>query len=244
MASIVRNNTHWNTTPLSGSKRNMGMNLVKSLTYATVLVSVLTGLTGCGSVKTDAGMTTGSIDNDYRARHPVNLAEAEHTLDVPVASGDRKLNLSVRDAIRGFAIDYASTSSGYVQILVPQGAVNSAAALRASGEIRALLVESGVSKTKILQSSYAAEAADQSSPVRISYIAITAQTTRCGEWPEDLLSNSTANKNWHNFGCASQQNFAAQIANPMDLVAPRGMTPIDAQRRAVVIKTYRSSTEQ
>jgi pilus assembly protein CpaD len=244
MVNFERKNTYVHARPVSGSKRNTDMNFLKSLTCAAVLVSALAGLSGCGSLKTDADMTTGSIDNDYRARHPINLAESEHTLDVPVASGDVKLNLSVRDAIRGFAIDYASTSSGYVQILVPQGAVNSQAALRASREIKALLAESGVSKARIRQSSYTAEAQDQSAPVRISYIAISAQTAPCGEWPEDLLSNSSANKNWQNFGCASQQNFAAQIANPMDLVAPRGMTPIDAQRRATVIDTYRGTTTE
>ena len=47
------------------------------------------------------------------------------------------------------------------------------------------------------------------------------------------------NKNYENFGCASQQNLAAQIANPSDLVGPRGMSPIDAANRATVIQTYR-----
>ncbi|MBU2487688.1 MAG: pilus assembly protein CpaD, partial [Alphaproteobacteria bacterium] len=33
----------------------------------------------------------------------------------------------------------------------------------------------------------------------------------------------------------------AQIANPGDLIAPRGMTPIDAERRSTVIEAYRTN---
>jgi len=57
-----------------------------------------------------------------------------------------------------------------------------------------------------------------------------------------LIQNSVKNENWHNFGCATQQNLAAQIANPMDIVAPRGMSPIDAERRSTVITKWRAGT--
>ena len=68
-------------------------------------------------------------------------------------------------------------------------------------------------------------------PFALSFVGVTAMTDQCGQWPEDLMMNSMANKNWHNFGCASQNNLAAQIANPNDLFTPRGETPIDAERR-------------
>ena len=70
-------------------------------------------------------------------------------------------------------------------------------------------------------------------------IAITAKAGPCGEWPEDLVANTMENRNYHNFGCATQANLAAQVANPMDLVQPRGMTPIDAEQRYLVIQDYR-----
>ncbi len=64
-------------------------------------------------------------------------------------------------------------------------------------------------------------------------------TNECGQWPEDIANNTMSNENWYNFGCASQNNLAAQLDNPMDLVAPRAMTPIDAQNRTKVIQIYR-----
>jgi pilus assembly protein CpaD len=42
-----------------------------------------------------------------------------------------------------------------------------------------------------------------------------------------------------NLGCASQRNLAAMVANPSDLVQPRGETPAYAMRRTTVIEKYR-----
>jgi pilus assembly protein CpaD len=72
-------------------------------------------------------------------------------------------------------------------------------------------------------------------------MAMTASTGECGRWPDDLLANTSENKHYANFGCASQNNLAAQISNPGDLIAPRGMTPIDAERRSTVIEAYRTN---
>ena len=69
----------------------------------------------------------------------------------------------------------------------------------------------------------------------------TPPPASAGRWPEDMLANTTDNKHYANFGCASQNNLAAQIANPGDLIAPRGMTSIDAERRSVVIEAYRDN---
>ncbi|MCM2473664.1 CpaD family pilus assembly lipoprotein [Rhizobium sp. CG5] len=197
-------------------------------------------LSGCG---TKDRMSTNSIPDDYRTRHPIVLTEVEHTLDIPLAAGDRKLTTGTRDAIAGFAQDYVASSSGNVQIMVPHGSANAGAATHISGEIRTLLAGKGVSAARIVETGYAAGATGDAAPVRLSYVATTAVTSQCGEWPEDIANDTMMNRNWHNFGCASQNNLAAQIANPMDLVAPRGMTPIDATRRSTVIGLYREGTD-
>jgi pilus assembly protein CpaD len=77
----------------------------------------------------------------------------------------------------------------------------------------------------------------------MTFVAVTALTGECGQWPTDLFGPTVIdNTNWENFGCASQQNLAAQIANPSDLVGPRGMSPIDAEERAQVISVYRQGS--
>ncbi|MCZ7446486.1 CpaD family pilus assembly protein [Agrobacterium rhizogenes] len=187
-------------------------------------------------------MTTNAIPDDYRTRHPITLSEAEHSLDIPVSTGDSRLTTAMADNVRGFAQNYASMSTGIINIQMPSGSPNSATAARMAKQIRSTLSGAGVAQGKIMETRYAASANGDAAPIRLSYVAVTAMTGQCGQWPEDLSDNTFANKNWYNFGCASQSNLAAQIANPMDLVGPRGMSPIDAERRAVVIDTYRGKT--
>ncbi|MFK0206878.1 CpaD family pilus assembly protein [Agrobacterium sp. NPDC090283] len=187
-------------------------------------------------------MTTNAIPDDYRTRHPITLSEAEHSLDIPVSASDSRLTTAMADNVRGFAQNYASMSTGIINIQTPSGSANSAAASRMAKQIRSTLSGAGVAPGKIMETRYAASPRGDASPIRLSYVAVTAMTGQCGQWPEDLSDNTFGNKNWYNFGCASQSNLAAQIANPMDLVGPRGMSPIDAERRAVVIDTYRGKT--
>lgn len=208
--------------------------LNRLLPTAIVLSAAL--LAGCASK--DA-VTTAAIPDDYRTRHPIVLTEAEHVLDVPVASGDRALTMSVRDNIRGFAQDYASKSKGTVQIMVPRGSANAGAAAVLRKDVRATLVNAGVPNRRIIETGYHAAGSGDAAPIRLAFVSTTAVTNPCGQWPEDLAVNTIENRQYYNFGCATQANLAAQIANPMDLVGPRGMTPIDAERRATAIQDYR-----
>ena len=204
-------------------------------------VSVAALLTSCAA-RPDR-MTTSSVpgSNDYRTAHPITLAEVQHALDVPVGTGERSLTTPLRDLIRGFAQDYLALSKSTVSIAVPNSSANAGAANNVKGDIRKVLIEAGVKGNRIVLTSYDPADSSASAPVRLSFVAVTAITGDCGQWPSDLFGPSIRdNTNWENFGCATQQNLAAQVANPADLVGPRGMTPIDAQRRAEVISIYRA----
>lgn len=230
--------------PSNESHANMARSAVSlsRLGTATLLVGSVLVLASCGSMNKD-GMNTGAIPDDYRTRHPIVLNEVEHTLDVPIASGDRSLTIGMQDSISGFAQEYRNSSSGVIQIMAPHGSPNSGAAAHARKQIRQLLAARGVPSNRIIETSYQAQATGDSAPIRLSYVATTAVTNQCGEWPEDLQSNTTSNRNYHNFGCATQNNLAAQIANPMDLVTPRAQAPIDATRRSTVIGLYRTGSD-
>ena len=125
--------------------------------------------------------------------------------------------------------------------MTPEGSPNTAAAYQLRSQIRAELSHRGIASTKIVNTSYAAAGPGDAAPIRLSFVGTTAITTLCGEWPANIAAD-LSNQNYYNFGCASQNNLAAQVANPEDLVAPRGMTPIDAQRRNNAIQEYRTTT--
>lgn len=213
-----------------------------SLTRTTARFAALAILAGLlASCGTKDNLATGAIPDDYRTRHPIMLAEAERTIDIPVASGDTRLTQGTRDVIRGFAAEYRHASSGVIQIMLPRGSANSHAAHIVRKEIRRLLAASGVPANRMIETGYEAGATGDAAPIRLSYVAITAQTAPCGEWPEDLTLNTAQNRNYYNFGCATQSNLAAQIANPTDLIGPRQMSPVDAEQRAGVIDTWRGT---
>lgn len=217
------------------AERNITMTKIFSVTALALATAMLAG---CGN----RDLTTGSIPDDYRTRHPITLAEAEHAIDIPVAPSDSRLTIGMRDTIKGFAQDFGNSSAGIVQIQVPQGSYNASAAAYLASEIRRTLTANGISKQRILMAKYQAAPTGDAAPIRLSYFATKAVTGACGNWPADVGQDTFGNKNWHNFGCASQNNLAAQISNPTDLVSPRGMTPIDAAQRSNVISDYRGGS--
>lgn len=208
------------------------------MSAAAVFLGISTLLGSCANPD---GMTTSSLPDDYRTRHPIVVGEAEKAIDIPIAAGDQGLTRGQSEVIAGFASNYLSSSKGIIRIVTPQGSINSGAAAAAAGDIRRLLVRMGVPKNRILHTGYEAGGYGSAAPVRLSYVAITAQVGPCGEWPADLTLNTVENKNYHNFGCASQRNLAAQMANPNDLLGPRRMTPADAEQRGQAIERYREA---
>ena len=215
--------------------------MTNSVSYLRLsnLVCVLAAVAALQGCARDP-QTTGAIPDDYRTRHPITLSEAQHSLDIPVSPADNRLPGAMAENVKGFVQNYVASSTSIVQMQVPTGSGNAASASIIKRQIRSILTSSGIPAGKIAEVPYGASPYGDAAPIRLSYVAVTAMTGQCGQWPEDLNSNTSSNKNWYNFGCASQNNLAAQIANPMDLVGPRGMSPIDAERRSVVLDKYRA----
>jgi len=83
--------------------------------------------------------------------------------------------------------------------------------------------------------------------IRLSYPRIAATAGPCGLWPEDIGSGYKNksyydNKQYYNFGCATQRNLANMIDNPADLEQPRPETPAYTIRRSTAFEKYRKGT--
>lgn len=214
---------------------NLTGNRASRILAAAGLIAVA-ALSSCAAPRDN--LTTGGIPDDYRQRHPIVVTEAEQSVDIPVATTDRRLTIAQRDLIRGFAANYISRASGPVYLMSPQGSANAAAVSQVRSQVRAELASRGIATSKIVYASYAASGPGDAAPIRLTFTGTTAVTAQCGQWPKDI-GGGFDNQNYYNFGCATQNNLAAQIANPEDLIAPRGMTPIDAARRNDAITEYR-----
>ncbi|MFD2237894.1 CpaD family pilus assembly protein [Aureimonas populi] len=190
---------------------------------------------GCANV---SHVEVGAIPDDYRTRHPIVVSEGETAIEIPITASDTRLPSSARSRVEEFAARFEASRAAAIRVMVPSGGFNDAAARLAAEDAVRILRARGVRHERILVTPYPATGTGGPVPIRLAFSSLTASAGPCGRWPEDM-GNSHENKNYFNFGCASQANLAAQIADPRDLLGPRGMSGIDAERRTDVIERYR-----
>ena len=171
------------------------------------------------------------ISEDGARNHPIMVEPSYRDLKVRFVGGAD--GMSAEDAIKfdSFLADYRVHGNGSLGISVPNGPA-SRAAITYLGERAAA---TGISRDKILVS--ARDAANGDTRVDVTYIAYTAHTAACGDWSENesfTMDNTTPKR----FGCSVQQNIAAMVADPRDLLGPGAMGPGDTARRAALMDHY------
>lgn len=216
----------------SGRERN------RRSAIPALAVALAASLAGCASWHRDS-VTVGAIPDDYRTTHPIVIAEKNQKIDLPVGAGDRGMTGAQRDALLGFLDGYDKSAAPTLTIAAPVGSANQLAAQAASRDFARLAMAAGVKRSRIIMTSYQSAVPEASAPVRVAFVSVRAQTDKCGRWPDDLLQTSE-NKHYADFGCSYQNNLAAQIANPNDLLGPRKQSDIDAENRGAVIDKYRA----
>jgi pilus assembly protein CpaD len=179
---------------------------------------------------------------DYRQRHPIMISEEPEVLDIPVGMNGPALSRDIETAIRNYVAGYRADGTGAITIQVPTASANQVAATSTGQAVHYALVRAGVPYNQILVSPYYVGNHARTASLRLSYLRVKAVAPKCGLWPESS-PHSMQNENYHNFGCAYQQNLAAMVANPADLVAPQPMGPANGARRAKVITDYSNGEE-
>jgi len=206
---------------------------------ATIALVAAAGL-GAGCASYDRShYVAGAVPDDYRTRHPIVVRQSENSEDIVVSPNSRGLSYRDRAVAQTFASRFNQSGSSRMAILVPAGSPNQAAATRVAQQIVVVMAEKGISRRRISIQSYNAGQHGDAATVRLVYTGTTAEVeSACGQWDEDIVETSQ-NRNYQNFGCATQKNLAAMVANPEDLLGPRGVSEIDATRRTNVINDWR-----
>ena len=135
-------------------------------------------------------------------------------------------------ALRDLAARRAEVGGGVVNLSLPHGAADAAAAGRTADAAQTVLNVAGVA---VQRSTY--ESDDPKAPLLVSFDYEKPDIPHCGHW--DDLTKTKDNGVYSNFGCAVTANMAAQIANPADIAHPRGEDAPDAGRRLTVLDKYR-----
>ncbi|MGH6853500.1 MAG: CpaD family pilus assembly protein [Methylocella sp.] len=206
------------------------------------LLCWLLPLAGCGTTER---MAVSSIpQDDYRVRHPIVLAEEPRTLEILVEPATGQFDRHSAAQLREFAGLYRKFGRGPITIMPP---AFPAGATPPVAPVRNALYRAGAHARTIVAPYPAGP--NIAAPVRLSFLGLKASVAdRCGQWPRDLAIGSGAvadwsNKPYWNFGCAYQTAFAAQVADPRDLVAPQGETPADTVMRTRAIESLRKGED-
>jgi pilus assembly protein CpaD len=217
----------------------------RTLRLAVAIVGLAASLGAC--THTGDVATTASIPDDYHMRHPIAIEEANHSIVVFVGRGRGGLSASQRTDVLGLAQSWVQEATGTITADVPVNTPNARAAADSFREIQALLAAAGVPPRGLVVHNYHPDDPRQMAAIRLSYSKLAAVAGPCGLWPDDIgpsIKNKSyfENKQYYNFGCASQRNMAAMIDNPADLVQPRPETPPYTVRRSEAFEKYRKGT--
>jgi pilus assembly protein CpaD len=213
--------------------------IARVLAAGVTLVALAALAAGCSTTGTS---DVDARDFDYRLRHPILLSEEPENFDIPVGMNGPAVSPEIEVAIRDYVGEYRTDGTGAITIQVPTGSANEVAAASTGRAVHYALVRAGVPRGSIRVAPYAANDRSTAAPLRVSYLRVKAVVPHCGIWPEGTESNFR-NSQVHNFGCAAQQNLAAMVANPADLLRPQPMAPSHGARRAKVISDYGQGAE-
>jgi pilus assembly protein CpaD len=194
----------------------------------------------------EKGVTTASIPDDYRQRHPISLSRQAATLEVFVGRTASGLDRRQAEDVSAFGRDFMQTGEGplvaYLPVGAPAGSVNAGLA-----GIRGALAGGGAAGR--LHIAHYHPEQPGAPAIRLTFAKLKAVTTPvCSYEDSELipsrLRDHNENKQSYNLGCAYQRNLAAQVADPRDLVRARQDGPIDVERRTAGIQRIRKNEAQ
>lgn len=159
--------------------------------------------------------------------HPIAVDSQTVTMTLAQAGG----GLSSLDEarLRAFANSYMSNGHGALTVTAP--------AQNGASDVRDALNRFGVPLSSMVEADYrGGEGATRD--VILSFTRYVATPSACGIW-EGMRERDYRNMSSPNFGCATQNNIAAMIGDPHDLIAPAAMSDPDSATRIRGVTAFR-----
>ncbi len=126
----------------------------RAFRIAGALVGLSVALGAC--THTDEVVTTASIPDDYRLRHPIAIQEANRSIVIFVGHARGGLSAEQRADVVGLAQIWLHEGTGAIVADVPVGTPNARAAAESFREARALLEAAGVPSGQSTPAGYGA----------------------------------------------------------------------------------------
>lgn len=159
--------------------------------------------------------------------HPIAVDSQTVTMTLAQAGG----GLSSLDEarLRAFANSYMSNGHGALTVTAPTQ--------NGASDVRDALNRFGVPLASMVEADYRG-GEGSTRDIILSFTRYVATPSACGIW-EGMRERDYRNMSSPNFGCATQNNIAAMIGDPHDLIAPAAMSDPDSATRIRGVTAFR-----
>lgn len=196
-------------------------------------------LAGC-SHRSFQQFSLGEVPPNYESRHPIELTTGTESTNINVSIAGSGLDGLQYQQVEAFGRAFRVDGEGALAVSIPVGAANERQAANIARDVRQILIAQGLPARAIVYRPYKAGPGSAAPPLILSYRRVrTEVASSCGV--VDSLDIDYRNQQYQDFGCSTQNNFAAMLANPDDLARPRPMGNPSATRRATVLDEYAKS---
>ena len=167
--------------------------------------------------------------------HPISVDSQVVTLTIDVDPTTSDLSDVDRARLRAMADAYLRNGHGPLTVTAPSGTGDDFDGQELAADVRQTLSDAGVPWSAISGATYRTGAGDQ---LIVSYTHYVATASECGVW-SGIRARDYRNLRSPNYGCATQNNIAASLADPHDLIAPAAISPRDATASTRAFDQYR-----
>lgn len=178
---------------------------------------------------------TGSLYKSAHTNHPIHVDRGALSMAISVGGRDRKLLPEKRDELRTFLHYYRDQGTGRIKVQMPVRHGADVAIKRIAQELQREMEGFSIGAESVRVRKYVSR--DAYPVIRLSFERYVARASECGGWNQNFAQDEN-NSNSDYWGCASQNNLAAMVANPRDIKGPRGWSPRDARRRDTVFDKH------
>ena len=166
-------------------------------------------------------------------RHPITVDQQAVTLTIPIDSTRSGLSRGDLQQLDRFVSASRTKGYGPITVTAPAGTGRDLEANETAAAVRAALNDSGVAYADIQGASVTSSTAKE---VMVSFVRYVAQGPQCGVFDNERAARFR-NLSHPNFGCSSQHNLAAMIADPRDLTRAQSTTTRDGHLASKPINT-------
>lgn len=156
-----------------------------------------------------------------REAHPITVDQQAVAVRLPIDETREGLSRASLAQIDALVSQYRTRGHGPITVTAPVGGPSDRAAQQAAANVRAALHASGIPYDAMSGASVRTSGADKT--IIVSFQSFVATGPACGR-ESGRVSRRLRNLRSDDFGCASQANLAAMIADPSDL---HGAAPAD-----------------